>query len=171
MTDQGWGSADGSARGTATGAKGGSDDVRDADARKVVPFPREWYGSPDELVPIDLGPPEADAADAAGSAATEAAAFWEGDVGTERELADPADARRRDPATSRSPYKPSPLAPVIVPVLPSHLQDAPRDDGWQLLRCSRSYSRVWRPCSSPDSALSMPPIRALALSGRTRRVR
>jgi hypothetical protein len=108
MTDQGWGGADGSARGTATGGKGGSDDVRDADARKVVPFPREWYGSPDELVPIDLGPPEADAADAAGSAATEAAAFWEGDVGTERELADPADARRRDPATSRSAVQAEP---------------------------------------------------------------
>jgi hypothetical protein len=67
-----------------------------------VPFPREWYGSPDELVPIDLAPPEADATDAAGSGATEAAAFWEGGAGTDHELADPSDQRRRDPATSRS---------------------------------------------------------------------
>jgi hypothetical protein len=104
MTDQDWGSADGSARGTATGGKRGSDDGRDADAdaRKVVPFPREWYGSPDELVPIDLGPPKADGTDAANSDTTEAAAFWEGGAGTDHELADPPDTRQHDPSTSSS---------------------------------------------------------------------
>ena len=75
MTDRGRGDADGSARGTVTGGKGRSDRERDADAdaRKVVPFPREWYGSPDELMPIDLGRTEGDATDAAGSDAVEAA--------------------------------------------------------------------------------------------------
>ncbi len=102
MTDQGWGNADGSARGTATGNRGGSEDGRDGgvDTRKVVPFPREWYGSPDELVPIDLGPPEVDATDAAETDATEAAAFWEGGAGGDHELTEPPDARLRDPATS-----------------------------------------------------------------------
>lgn len=110
MTDQGRGNADGSARGTATGGKGRSDHERDAgaDARKVVPFPREWYGSPDELVPIDLGPPEADTADAAGSDTTQAAAFWEGGAGIDHELADPPNARLRDPATSRSAVRTEP---------------------------------------------------------------
>jgi hypothetical protein len=110
MTDQGWGSADGSAGGTATGGKGGSDEGRDAgaDARKVVPFPREWYGSPDELVPIDLGPPRADATDAANSDATEAAAFWEGGAGADHELADPPDTREHDPATSSSAARAEP---------------------------------------------------------------
>ncbi len=110
MTDQGRGNADGSARGTVTGGKGRSDHERDADAeaRKVVPFPREWYGSPDELVPIDLGPPEADAADVAGSDATQATAFWEGGAGTDHELADPPNARLRDPATSRSAARTEP---------------------------------------------------------------
>jgi len=111
MTDQGGGSADGSARGTATGGKSRSDHERDvdADARKVVPFPREWYGSPDELVPIDLGPPEADTADAAGSDATQAAAFWEGGAGTDHELANSPNARLRDPATSSSAVQAEPL--------------------------------------------------------------
>jgi hypothetical protein len=110
MTDQGWGSADGSARGTATGGKSGSDDGRDADedARKVVPFPREWYGSPDELVPIDLGPPGADLTDATNSDATEAAAFWEGGAGTDHELADPPDTRQHDPATSSAAIQAEP---------------------------------------------------------------
>ena len=103
MTGHGRGNAGGSARGTATGKRGGSDDGQGAgaDARKVVPFPREWYGSPDELMPIDLGSPEADVADAAGFDATEAAAFWEGGVGADHRLADPSDQRRRDPARTR----------------------------------------------------------------------
>jgi hypothetical protein len=109
MKDQGGGIADGSARGAGTGGKGRSDHERDADAdaRKVVPFPREWYGSPDELVPIDLGPPETDTADTAGADATQAAAFWEGGAGTEHELAYPSNARF-DPATSSSAVQTEP---------------------------------------------------------------
>ena len=120
MTDRGRGDADGSARGTVTGGKGRSDRERDADAdaRKVVPFPREWYGSPDDLLPIDLGRPEGDATDAAGSDATEAAAFWEGGAGTNHEVADPTDARLRDPATSRSADQNEPIRTSDGPSAP-----------------------------------------------------
>src|SRR5579875_15 len=43
----------------------------------VVPFPRSWYGSVDELVPIDTGPsPEPDRP----SSLADASAFWGGDA-------------------------------------------------------------------------------------------
>lgn len=49
----------------------------DGAGANVVPFPRSWYGSVDELVPIDPGPPpDTDRS----SSSTDATAFWGGDA-------------------------------------------------------------------------------------------
>jgi hypothetical protein len=93
MPDQDWGSADGTARGAASGRTTGGDRERvtGADAPNVVPFPRDWYGSVDDLVPIDLEPPQA--------GPNAAAAFWDGDAGIAEgagiveEDAEPSDRR------------------------------------------------------------------------------
>ena len=67
MTDQGWGSAE-----------GGTDDVDGSADRipapNVVPFPGDWIGSLDDLVPIETGRPEPESPRAG------AAGFWEGDA-------------------------------------------------------------------------------------------
>lgn len=51
--------------------------VAGATGANVVPFPRSWYGSPDELVPIDLEPPVTSGRQASVADAT---AFWGGDA-------------------------------------------------------------------------------------------
>ena len=43
----------------------------------VVPFPRSWYGSVDELIPIEPGPPPGAVRE---SSLTDASAFWGGDA-------------------------------------------------------------------------------------------
>src|SRR5579863_4448048 len=54
--------------------EGGAADTR---AANVVPFPRAWYGSVEELVPIDLAPPRS--AQRSDTVA-DASAFWGGDT-------------------------------------------------------------------------------------------
>jgi hypothetical protein len=92
MADHEWGSADAPASGAAKGSAGGADGGRlaGADAPNVVPFPRDWFGSVDELVPIELDPPEA--------GPNAAAAFWDGDAGVGEDAAE-ASGRREQPGT------------------------------------------------------------------------
>ncbi len=101
MADRGRGDANGQGGGADVG-KSAAADAQMADAN-VVPFPRDWIGPLDELVPIDLGPaPAASSGDAAG--------FWGGDISGEREAPEPewgeeprADAR---PQRSSDPAPP-----------------------------------------------------------------
>jgi hypothetical protein len=83
MADQDRGNADGTAGGPAGGSMAGGEGghVAGADAPNVVPFPRDWFGSVDDLVPIDLEP----------QSGSSAAAFWEGDAA----VADDVAATRR----------------------------------------------------------------------------
>ncbi len=96
MADQDSGNADGAAGSEANGRTGSGDSGvgTGTDAANVVPFPRDWFGSVDELVPIDLEP--------SCSVANDAAAFWDGDA---EEIGDPApspEARRGDAGASGS---------------------------------------------------------------------
>lgn len=61
-----------------SGAKDKAEEVETgrAAAPNVVPFPRSWYGSVDELVPIDPQPPRPDRAT---ESVSDASAFWGGD--------------------------------------------------------------------------------------------
>ena len=67
---------------------------------KVVPLPRSWYGSVDELVPIDPGPPPGPDGP---SSLTDASAFWGGGDGRpEVAEAEHAEEARRSPDAGRS---------------------------------------------------------------------
>jgi hypothetical protein len=72
MADHGR-NADGATGGIATGDKGaaGATSADQAAEPNVVPFPGDWIGPLDELVPINLEPPEQDSPDAS--------SFWDGD--------------------------------------------------------------------------------------------
>jgi hypothetical protein len=72
MADHGR-NADGATGGIATGNTGSADatGAERAAAPNVVPFPGDWIGPLDELVPIDLDLPEDDSSDAS--------SFWDGD--------------------------------------------------------------------------------------------
>jgi len=106
MPDQDWGNADGTAAGSDTGrtASGASGDgAPGAAATNVVPFPRSWYGSDEDLVPIDLTPPATAPADFGpppdaridpappAAAPGNAAAFWDGDPFGADDLVDEPD--------------------------------------------------------------------------------
>jgi hypothetical protein len=66
----------------------------------VVHFPRNWYGSVDELVPIDPGPPPG--SDRPGSL-TDASAFWGGGDGGGDGRPEGVEARRSEAAAADLP--------------------------------------------------------------------
>jgi hypothetical protein len=134
MTDQDWevdGATGGSAPGSsgtgssAAGAAGGADDRRSAPdpsgspTAKVVPFPGNWFGSVDELIPIrpasrgpviELAPDTGLAREGTGPldvdvAAADASDFWEGDADALEEVSVPAEPQSAI-ALLRSPGAP-----------------------------------------------------------------
>lgn len=72
MADHGW-NADGAGGGKPAGNNGSDDGTgaRHAANPNVVPFPRDWIGPLEELVPIHLDDPDDDGPDAS--------SFWDGD--------------------------------------------------------------------------------------------
>ncbi len=76
-------------------------DIAGVSAPNVVPFPRAWYGSVDELVPID---PVRASDSSGGDPLADASAFWSGDTSTPTLIPTPpasssAEAAARKPAT------------------------------------------------------------------------
>ena len=100
MTDREW-EVDG-ARGGSAGGIGGTEATRsgrgDSTGRpaNVVPFPGNWFGSVEELVPVHLEPrpslnEEEPPPQEAPDAAADASDFWEGDAAALEEISPPAD--------------------------------------------------------------------------------
>jgi hypothetical protein len=92
MTDQGWGTVGGSA-GDGGVEVGGEDRPT---APNVVPFPRDWIGPLDELVPIDVSPPKR-------SAPPDAGGFWDGDTEAVREAVSTPDQGPHSKETKTTP--------------------------------------------------------------------
>jgi hypothetical protein len=129
VTDHDWevdGGAGGAAGGTSGSASGPEPDTAESDtstsdarSAKVVPFPGNWFGSVDELVPVHPEPvpihaeprdPPAAASsplsEPPSSSPADASDFWEGDAATLQELATETDSRSsiallRSPAAAR----------------------------------------------------------------------
>jgi hypothetical protein len=101
MADHGR-NADGATGGIATGNAGTADATRaePAAAPNVVAFPGDWIGPLDELVPINLEPPEQDSPDAS--------SFWDGDPTAVHEAIG-SDAPKAGSARQRvgSTYRPT----------------------------------------------------------------
>lgn len=95
MTDQDWevdGAAGAAANGGGAESQAAPEGPRPPRPTNVVPFPGNWFGSIDELVPLGTG------ANAA-TAAADANAFWDGEALPLEELA-PPDVRAAGPPTA-----------------------------------------------------------------------
>ncbi|HWD70492.1 MAG TPA: hypothetical protein VG293_09860 [Solirubrobacteraceae bacterium] len=112
MTDQDWevdGATGGSAGGdSGSGATRPDRDEPDSRPANVVPFPGNWFGSVDELIPIHPGPrpslaevaaapaesrPASAAAEPTATAAADASDFWEGDAASLEEVSVPTESQ------------------------------------------------------------------------------
>ncbi len=108
MDDHGWGDAGGPVEGRAKAGKNAPTGVAPQEpAANVVPFPRDWIGPLEELVPIDTGTSSDEQGDAGVDPAVsdEAPGFWDGDISEARSAPAPAWDERA-PAKTGVPPEP-----------------------------------------------------------------
>ena len=107
MDDHGWGDAGGPVEGRANAGENAPSGVAPKEtAANVVPFPRDWIGPLEDLVPIDTGTrPDEQSNDGVGpAAATDGApGFWDGDISEARSARAPAWDERAPAATGVPP--------------------------------------------------------------------
>lgn len=154
MDDHGWGEAGGPVEGRANAGKNARSGAAPREtAANVVPFPRDWIGPLEELVPIDTGTSSDEQSDADVDQAVtdEAPGFWDGDISEARSAPAPAWDERA-PAETGVPPEPE-AGPAV---------GASR----RLGHATRSEPRRPQTMSSARSSLSAPrgPGRGLVLS-------
>ena len=153
MDDHGWGDTGGPAEGRANAGEKAPNGVAPREtAANVVPFPRDWIGPLEELVPIDTGTNSDEQGDAGVDPAVtdEAPGFWDGDIAEARSAPAPAWDER---APAKTGVPPEPEAGPAV------------GGSRRLGHAARSEPRRPRKASSTRSSISAPrgPGRALVV--------